>query len=326
MAKVLRNLSVTVAGVLLWLLLVPTPALAIADPDGISIGDVYVFNGTLEAGDILVYVRYDLSYASQPDEDSEDTFMMAIYSSDGSTLLFTRSLNYYQHNIISIYLDADDNTLVWGTEYRVRIMGSPSVFGELTEGVNMKTRPLTEGDYRTITDLGGIMVAQAEILETDWGTTLLTSNDKLNSTGAYYFNEAIPGLSSMVTSIYEVSTQSFTYVRNESIGTEGLNRTHENLPVSLNSAISGLNSIFGVSSSSTWGAFSWLWLMALVVGGAVYGASRRPDIAVLGGVIPSMGLGAYLGVAWPDTMLFVMAVGMIIIVLFAVEFFIPRYG
>jgi len=325
MAKILRRLSVVVVGVLLYSLLFATPVLAVDNPDAIGIGDVYVFNGTLETGDILFYVRYDVSYASQPPEDSEDTFVMAIYDTDGSTLLATRPLNYYQHNIISIYLDADDNTLTWGTEYRVRVMGSPAVFGNLTEGVNMKTAVLSGGDYRTTTDLGGIMVAQARILEDDWGTTLLTSSDRLNSTGAYYFNKAVPGLSTMATDIFELSTQQFPYARNESITRAGLNKTLENLPVSLNSAIGGLNSVFGVTSN-TWGGFSWLLFFGLVLGGVVYAASRRPDIAVLGGVMGSMGIGAYMGVAEGNVLLFVMAVGTILIVLFSVEFFVPRYG
>ncbi len=326
MEKILRNIGIAVVGVLLWLLLLPGIAVAITNPDTIGIADVYVFNSTLEAGDILVYVRYDVNYGTQPEEDSEDTFLVAIYDTDGSTLLATRPLNYYQHNIISIYLSASDNNLVWGTAYYVRVMGSPAVFGNLTEDVNMDTRVLASGDYRSTTDLGGIMVTQAEILENDWGTTLLTSNDKLNSTGAYYFNKAIPGLSTIVPEIFELSTQQFVYTRNTSITREGLNRTEDNLPVSLNSAISGVNEIFGVTNDNTWGAFGWLLFMGLMIGGVVYAATRRPDFSLLGGVMGSMGLGAYLGVAWPNAMLFVMAVGTIVVVLFAVEFIIPRYG
>jgi hypothetical protein len=325
MAKVLRNLSIVVVGVLLYLMLVTTSAIAINNPDTIGIGDVYVFNSTLESGDILIYMRYSVNYSSQPDEDSEDTFIMAIYDTDGTTLLATRPLNYYQHNIISIYLSADDNVLTWGSAYYVRVMGSPAVFGNLTEDLNMDTRPLTSEDYKEATSLGGTMIAQAEILETDWGTTLLSSTDKLNSTGAYYFNKAIPGLTSMVPDIYQVTSDLYTYERNESIGREGLNRTLENLPVSLNSAIGGLNSIFGVTNSN-WGGFSWVLFAGLLLGGAIYGATRRPDFAVLSGVIGAVSINAALGVAGGNILLFVMAIATILIVLFAVEFFIPRYG
>lgn len=326
MAKILRNVSVVVVAALLYLLLAVTPAWAVANPDTIGIADVYVFEDVLESGDTLVYARYDVSYASEPSEGAEDTFLMAIYAADGTTLMCPpRPLNYYQHNIISIYLSADDNTLTWEAAYKVRIMGSPAVFGTLTEDVNMDTRTLSGGDYRTTTDLGGIIVTQAGILEADWITTLLTAGEKLNSTGAFYFSKAIPGLSSMDSTIFEVSTQSLTYTRNESISREGLNRTLENLPVSLNTAIGGLDSMLGITNHN-WGGFGWALFIGLVLGGVVFAATRRPDIAVFGGVVPSMGLGAYLGIAEGNVLLFVMAIGTIVIVIFAVEFFIPRYG
>ena len=309
---------------LLALLMCSSSGLAIGNPDSVSIGDVYVFEDVLETGDAWVYVRYDVSYASQPTEDSEDTFLVAIYDTDGTTLLFTRALNYYQHNIIAIQLTASTNTLVSGSSYYVRVMGSPALF-VLQEFVNMRTRALTAGDYRVPEDLAGLMVSQAGILEADWGVTLLTSSDKLNTTGAYYFNKAMPGLASAAPEIFELSTGQFIYTRNTSVGTEGLNRTILNMPESLNSALNGLDAMLGVEESN-WGQFGWLLVIGLVVGAAVYGASRRPDVSLLGGTVGSMGLGAYLGVANGNAMLFVMAVGTFIIVLFAIEYVLPRYG
>lgn len=327
MAKILKSLVVIVAGVLLYLLMPATPVLAVANPNSTSIGDAYVFEDVLESGDILVYVRYDVDYGTQPDEDSEDTYQMVVYDTDGSTVLAgPRGLNYYQHNIISIYLDADDNTLTTGSAYYVRIMGDPAVFDPLVEDTNMDTRVLAPGDYRDAADLQGIMVTQAEILEADWGTTLLTSSDRLNSTGAFYFQKAIPGLASMVSDLFEVSTAQFTYTRNQSIPREGLNRTIENLPISLNNAMAGLNQMLGATENQNWGQFGWLLFMSMILGGGVYAASRRPDVAVLGGVVGGMSLGAYMGLASGNALLFLMAVGTIIIVIFAVEFVLPRFG
>lgn len=306
------------------LLGVGSSALAIANPDSISIGDVYAFESVLEDGDILVYMREDVSYASQPSEDSEDTFLMAIYDTDGTTLLFSRALNYYQHNMISIYLDADDNTLVSGTAYKVRVMGNPAIF-ELEEGTTMDTRVLTAGDYRESADLAGIIVAQAEIFEDDWGTTLLSSNDKLNSTGSYYFLKAIPGLSAMIPSVFSLSSSSLTYTRNTSLNTSGLNQTRDKNPVSLNSALAGLSAMFGITNDP-FGEFGWYMFFALVVAGVAYAATRRPDIALLGGAGGVLAVGAYVGVADGQIMMFLMAIGTVLIVMFALEYFVPRYG
>ena len=319
MRRILRGLIIGVVATLLFV----SPVLAIDNPETTSLGDVYVFEDVLETGDILVYVRYDVSYAVEPDEAAEDTFIMAIYGTDGTTLLFTRPLNYYQHNITSVYLSAAANTLVSGSAYYVRVMGSPALF-ELSEGVNMSTRVLVEGDYRTAIDLGGIMIAQAVILDADWGTTLLTASDRLNSTGSYYFRKAVPGLSTMAPEIFEVSTQALIFARTN-FTHEGLNRTLSNRPVSLNSATSGLDDIFGITDHN-WGQFGWWAFLGLVVASAVYAATRRPDIAVLGGFMGTMGVGAYMGLANGNMLQFVATVAIVILVIFAVNFFIPRYG
>lgn len=311
-------------GIVFFLFLfIPIQVVAISNPDYVSIGDVYVFEDVLATGDVLVYVREDVSYPVQPDEDSEDTFLMAIYDTDGTTLIAARSLNYYQHNIISIYLAPSDNVLVSGSAYYVRIMGSPALF-ELVENVNMDTRVLTAGDYYDLTDLGGIMITQAGILEDDWGIDLLTANEKLNSTGSYYFLKAIPGLSTMVPLIFATSTGGFTYTRDNQ-ATTGLNITNNQTPVSLTNAFAGIAAILGIESTS-FSEFGSGLFMALIVGAVLYAATRRPDVAVLGGVIGTMGFEAYLGVADGNMMLALMAVGTVIIVLFAVEFILPRYG
>lgn len=309
---------------IICVLLVATPVWAVANPDSISIGDVFVYRNELETGDTLIFVRYDVSYASEPSQNADETFQMAIYGTDGTTLLFTRPLNYYQHNVISIYLAADENTLTWGSAYYVRIMGNPLIFSPLIEGTNMETRVLASGDYRDTDDLGPDMVDQAETLEADWGTTLLNSSNKLNSTGSIYFQEAVPGLSAMVPDIFQLTTSYFVYEKSN-FTEEGLNQTKHNLPVSLNNTLTGLDGLMGVTNHN-FGHFGWAVLMGLVLAGVVYAATRRPDIAMLGGFMGVMGMGAYFGLANGNIMLFVMTIGTIIIVLFAVEYILPRVG
>ena len=86
------------------MLVLVSPVYAVDDPTSVSIGDCNVFTDLLEDGDQLYFVRYDVSYSPEPEEDAEDTWQMALYDTDGTTLIegAVRPLNYYQHNIISI--------------------------------------------------------------------------------------------------------------------------------------------------------------------------------------------------------------------------------
>lgn len=302
-----------------------TPAFAIGDPDYITIGDAYAFRNILESGDILMFLRYDVSYSTVPDEDAESTYIMAIYDTDGTTLLHTRPLNYYEHNVISIYLSADNNDLTWGSEYYLRVMGNPAVFPVLTEGTNMRTRTLSGGDYAATEDFGGVLISQAAILEDDWpGVTLLTASDLLNVTGAKYFNDAIPGLTQMLPDIFSEQTLTFPFTRSTYNNT-GINRTIDNLPTSLNSAIRGMDDIFGITNHN-WGGFAWTLLAGLIVGGIIYGTVGRPDVTLLGGVLTVFSLSAYMGVSNGNMMLFVLTIAIGIVVLFAAEFIIPRFS
>jgi hypothetical protein len=86
-----------------------------------------------------------------------------------------------------------------------------------------------------------------------------------------------------------------------------------------------MNQIFGVTNEN-WGQFGWGLFAGMVVGGVMYAATRRPDVALFGGVLGTMGLEAYLGMSEGNMLLFLMAVGTVIIVLFIVGYVIPRWG
>ncbi len=295
---------------------------AIGNPDYVVIGDAYVFRNATETGDQLYFVRYDVSYNVTPEENAEDTWQMALYDSSDN-LIATRPLNYYQHNIISIYL-TPSQALTWQGSHYVRIQGMPSIFGALIEGTNMRTRTLGGGDYYESTSLGGIMITQAGILEDDWAIDLLTSNNRLNATGATFFLEAVPGLSTMASEIFSSTTRGISWTR-DTLNTTGINRTAANLPDTLDDALSGLNAIFGVTNDN-WGNFSWVMLMGMMIGGGVYAATRRPDISFLGGVGGTIAISAYLGIASPYMMYTLMALAFIIVFLFVLVYIIPRMG
>ncbi len=317
-----RKLFVPICVALIGLLLFGGTAYAIGNPDYVSIGDAYVFKDVWESGDQLYFARYDASYGLVPEEDAEDTWQMALYDSDDN-LIATRPLNYYQHNVISIYLTSEE-ALSWEGAHYIRIMGMPSVFDPLVEGTNMATRVLAPSDYYEVTSLGGIMITQAGILEDDWEIILLTSGSLLNTTGANFFIKAVPGLNSMVPSIFSATTRGIPWTRT-ALNTTGINMTEGNLPGTLDRALAGLSAMFGVTNRNM-GDFSWFLLMGLVVGGVVFGTTRRPDISILGGLMGTIAISAYMGVASPYMMYSLMAVALFIVVLFVLVYIVPRVG
>jgi len=270
------------SGVLLgiFLLLVGVgPVYGISNPDYVTIGDAYVFGSVSETGDQLFFCRCDVSYNSVPSEDADNTWQMALYNSTGS-LIATRPLNYYQHNIISIYLSADD-AITWGEAHQIKIMGMPSVFGNLTEGINMRTNTLGPADYYDINYLAGIMITQAEILEEDWEITLLTATDKLNSTGKTFFLLAVPGLGDMVPEIFEITTHT-TEVEYTSYNDTYAAGLAAHAGSKLTGAITDIGGIMGVSLG--WTSFWFAMLGALMMGGIVFASNGNPVWAMLGGL------------------------------------------
>ena len=205
-----------VVGLVLLLVLMPThPVLAIADPTDTSILAAKVFQNIFVDDDMLFFVRYDVNYTTDPDEPADETFIVVLYDTDGTTLLYQRPLNYYGHNVISIYLTpAQAASLTWGNEYVIKVMGNPSVFETLTEGVNMATRSLSASeDYisgsmnSSRTALGIYCINTAKVLGASWDppVDLVTTGDKLNTAGAIVFNAAIPGLYTACPGIYETA-------------------------------------------------------------------------------------------------------------------------
>lgn len=317
----MRRLFGLVLGVL-GVLLLTSPVWAMGNPDYVSIGDVYVFEDVVETGDQLFFCRYDVSYNGTPDEDAEDTWQMVLYNSTGS-LIATRPLNYYQHNIISIYLTADE-AIASGAAHRIKIMGMPSVFGNLTEDVTMQTRTLTSGDYIAGEFLGGYMVTQAEILETDWEIALLTSGDKLNDTGATYFLKAVPGLNTMVPEIFQVTTSGVVYEPTD--WTENYTElTTTRTGWRLRNAINSTIGILGGNVSEAW-AGAWMTGFAFIVLAApVYASTRQPALALLVAFPVVLGA-AWLGVGEGELLRGVLLIVLVLAVFFSITFILRYFG
>lgn len=309
-------------GVLLLVIvlnLIPlSPVLSVpADPDDILIGSLGIFRNVLETGDQLWFVRYDVNYGSVPTEPASNLFSMAIYD---DTLAFTgyiRPIEYYQHNIISIYL-TPDQALDWGDSYRVRIMGNPLVF-TLTEGVNMITLTASGGNYREADELEAYLRGQAEILEVDWSLTLLTTEGRLNTTGAFYFNKAIPGLTSMIPSFFQVAVSSPS-LPDGVWTTEREDEWRDQRGPDLTATVEWFQDFTGAGEESI--GILFVAVIGALLAASAYGATRRPDLALVLSFV-AVPLGAWVGLI--DITLW-MVIGVILAIGFGIVFIMGRIG
>jgi len=321
--KLLKIVASLAVGLLAFLSITPMVALAVDNPTSTSINNFYVFRDLLEDDDWLLYVRYDVNYAVPPSELAEDTFEVVMYDTAGADILGSRPLNYYQHNIISIYFTAAqavEKGLVWNDPYIIKVRGYLSLFPVQTEGVNLATQTLSSGNYKEGTELTSRLLAEAAILQTDWGITLI-ANDLLNATGVSYFTKAIPNLGSMAPDIAYSSPFYMT------VNYSDWNKTYEDTLHThqgprLQAAIQDLANMLSVSED--WMAI-WLTSIAyLTFAGVVYGITKDPGISMLTGFPIFVGA-AYLGVGL-SALTIVIAVTIIAAVLFGIHFILARFA
>jgi len=295
---------------------------AIGNPDEVSIQEAYVFSSVIEAGDQLFYVRYNVNYTTDPDEDAGDTWQVALYNATTMNLVASIPLNYYQNNVISIYLNSD-LAVVSGAPHVIRVMGMPSVFGSLIEDVNMDTYTFSPGDYIDGDLIGSYMVTEAGVLEDLTGLTLLTEGDKLNDTGATLFLTGIPGLNSMDPSIFQ------TTVRCTNFDYTDYNETYSTTltsgePPSLSNAVSGVSEIFGIDST-TWSSAWLMGILFIVIGAPVYAGTRQATWALIV-PFPVMLLFAWLGLGGGEFLRGLLLLVLVLGIVFAVTSVLRHFG
>lgn len=312
-----------VSGFLLGILLVSLLAgsvFAIGDPEGgVSILDTFVFRDVIESGDQLYFVRYAVNFTSMPEERAVDTWQMSLYDYLG-TLVATRPLNYFGENIISIYLEPDQ-ALSWGYAHQVQIGGMPSLYGNLTEGINLVSYNLSVYDYLEGTYLGNTMLAQAAILETDLGLDLLSTYGRLVAVGSQLFLYAVPKLTYMASTIFESATEDVDVNYNPDYDTsygEGL-RVHEGL--SLTNAITSLGNMINVNHDAM--AFWLIMIFFLCMGGLIFSIGGNPAWGITVGYACLAG-GAYL---MGGTMfILVTIIPVLLAVVFGIYFLLGRFA
>lgn len=306
---------------LILLLTLPAVVLALDNPDSVSIGEAYVFEDVLETGDQLFFIRYDVEYSPSPNTSAEETWQAALYE-DGGGLVASRPLNYYQHNIISLYLDAGD-AITTGDPHEIRVMGMPSVFDNLTEGLNMRTHTCSAGEYKEGDTIGSYMITVAGTLQTDWGITLLSSNDKLNDTGAAFFTDAVPGLGTIDPTIFQTTQRTLTPSDpnwNISYPEELEARSGEGL----REAINGTMLIFGVEDEF-WGVAFIAVILLVLISAPIYASTRQPSLGIAAAMPVIFGL-AWLGLGGDTFLQWLLIIFFIAAVIFALMFHLRHFG
>lgn len=327
MKKTKIGLSVLVA--LTWLVMLVSPVFAVpANPDSISTWQPKAFENIWESGDMLFVLEYDIEYASEPDEAASDTFLVQLIDTDGTTLLLSRPLKAYQHNLISIYATAAQVTslgLVWESAYKIVLTANPALFGTITEGTNKKTKTLSASDYNgdgiltSLVLLRDHCIAIATALETDWSITLLTTTatgqQVLNVAGTTVFLDAIPALDDALPGLFilgsSVVTVDTTIAKaNYSISS----RVDARLGTSLSNSLSGIGDFLGIGNNSAVGL--WAIIVMLMVSSIVF-LNTGNSVAALILAVPVVVMMTYLG-AIPDAITYVLA---IFVVIYSMYFF-----
>lgn len=207
--------------VFLAFLLIATPVYAIANPDNVDIPDRYVNRNILETGDMLLYGKYYVNYASVPDKSIDEAFYFQLLDTDGSTILATDiAYNYYNsgygYGVFSFYFTAAQAP-TWSQVYTIRVSGNPSAFTDIP----VYDFTLTLSDYTASTstednqdEIYENVIDLANDLEDAWSVTLLTSGDTktvLDADGEQYFRKAIGGLQALAPDLFQINIGDPTY-------------------------------------------------------------------------------------------------------------------
>ncbi len=196
------------------LLLVPF-LLGIAAPDsGPYISRVDIYRHCLEDDDMLVVVRYNIPYASVPDESITQAYIGRFM--DGSTELarvspYSYYSKGYDYGMFSMYLDAA-SAPVWEGAYTVELQGSPTLdwtpsIPSISTG-SLNWRAATSSSATRVL-MYSHLIAWADELSDYWSIALTASTaggTVLSSYGEAYFTNAISGLRTMCPNLFSAGT------------------------------------------------------------------------------------------------------------------------
>ena len=201
-----RKLLLLIVLISAFLLLAPaTP------PDSsVSIEEVLVYRHVIDLNDVLVVIRYDIPYDTEPTERAEELYNLVVV--DGVDIIVGGEPQYYNRDIGAIYIEAP-NTFEWERSYEVKVEGDPLLFSSpipvfsltLDSDNYISTSSVTTTRTRLVVDIGNHALALERIHSTTTSTEdYLTSDIGKNFTldGESHFLQAIPRLKEMVPELF----------------------------------------------------------------------------------------------------------------------------
>lgn len=222
----MKRIPLTLLGliILVTTLVFVTPVLAIDGPDsGPFIIRIDMYRHCLEEDDLLAFARYNVPYASPPDETIAQAYIGRLLV--GSTE-YARVSPYsyynsgYGYGAFSMYLDAA-SAPTWGSSCNVSLEGSPtldwspSTPSVVTSSMNWRA---TTGTTATRALMYAHIIAYAEELSDYWSVALTTSTAEgtvLSTYGEAYFTNVVPELRTICPNLFTSSSETVTLVDTE---------------------------------------------------------------------------------------------------------------
>lgn len=194
------------------------PVFAIDPPtSNPSVSDVHANVYLIESGDVLIYGQSDFPYASIPDDDADETYIIRLIDTDnatqlGSVVTFSYFDSGYNEGAWGMYFSASDNLTIDQT-YIIRISQNPAYFDDpeyydYVMQASDWTSQSAQDDNQT--ELTINIISFAEDLEEAHDETLLESSVGgtvlSDPTGETYFRGAIYGIQAMAPDLFLVQT------------------------------------------------------------------------------------------------------------------------
>jgi hypothetical protein len=218
-SRLLRGAAIAIV----CLLLLASPALAIADPDtGPNILAVDAYQYCLEPGDMLFIVEYQISYAVLPTETIAEAFIGRVLDGGvevpgGHTSPYAYYNKGYDTAIFAIYFSSG-TAPTWSGVESVGIIGNPTIgWGGVVPSSYTSTISWHTSATNALTQIlvGSKVLGYASSLGNLWSLTLsqttTAGTSVLTSYGQQYFTTAVPFLPQIAPNIYPASIIAPTY-------------------------------------------------------------------------------------------------------------------
>ena len=304
------------------------PMVAIADPDStIEVKSVAIFSDLKENGDQLFIIEQDIPYASEPTADPRDAFFVGLH--DGTSMIHTATIKFYNHSMSSIYLDATQAiTGSFPNGYRIFISANPSLFTVTFQNsinlpilsTSIKT-PLEEETVEALIEdyIIGLLVN----LEGSSGLSYLTNSQRINSAGADIVEAVIPFIRLEVPNMFASFTSSMiiptpTFLK----GGEATYTANQGARLSGSLETLGLLVAGKPGLGPTIGTFLYFILIFSVMG-AVLQITKDVAATTVGAGVPMLLVGTVVGII-PMSLVF--GIFFFIVIIFGVVFILGRMG